>query len=85
MQPPLTDSEVLAEFFKTSNISDGDDKVMDVSNVLEKEPMEYLGKSDLLLEVLPKFSLLSTNGEAVQADCLKIERNINKHFTKNKK
>ena len=27
----------------------------------------------------------SFNGEAVQADCLKIERNIDKHFAKNKK
>ena len=28
-------------------------------------------------------SLFSTNGETVQADCLKIELNIDKHFTKN--
>ena len=60
---------------------------MDVSDGLEEKPMECLGKSDLLLalEVLQKFSLFSANGEAVQADCLKIERNIDKHFTKNKK
>ena len=49
--------------------------------------MECTGKSELLLalEVLQKFSLFSTNGEAVQADCLKIEQNIDKHFTKNNK
>ena len=55
---------------------------MDVSDGLEEEPMECLGKSDLLLalEVLQKFSLFSTNGETVQA-----ERNIDKHFMINKK
>ena len=39
-------------------------------------------KSELLLalEVLQKLSWFSFNGEAVQADCLKIERNIDKHF-----
>ena len=44
-------------------------------------------KSELLLalEVLQKLSWFSFNGEAVQADCLKIERNIDKHFAKNKK
>ena len=29
--------------------------------------------------------LFSTNDEAVQGDCLKIERNRDKNFTKNKK
>ena len=60
---------------------------MDVSDVLGEEPIEYLGKSDLLLalEIFQKFSLFSTSGEAVQKNCMKIERNIDKHFTKNKK
>ena len=67
VQPLLTDSEILAEFFKTGNISDGDDEVMYVSDGLEEEPMKFSGKSDLLLalEVLQKFSLFSTNGEAL--------------------
>ena len=75
VRPPLSDSEILAEFFEPSNISDGDDKVMNVSDGLEEEPMECPGKSDLLLalEVLQIFSLFATNGEAVQADCMKIE------------
>ena len=49
--------------------------------------MESTGKSDLLLasKVLQKFSLFSSTGEEAQADCLKIERNIDKNFTKNKK
>ena len=43
-------------------------------------------KSELLLalEVLQKLSWFSFDGEAVQADCLKIERNIDKRFAKNK-
>ena len=78
VQPPIAHSEILAEFFETGNISDVDDKVMDISHGLEEEPMEYHEKSDLLiaLEVIKKFSLLSTNGETVKEDCLKIERNI---------
>ena len=87
VQLTLADSEIIAEFFKTGNISDEYDEVMDVSDGLDEEPMECPGKSHLLLafEVLQKIFLFSTNGEAVQADCLKIERNKDKHFTKNKK
>ena len=53
---------------------------MDVSDGLEEEPMECPGKSNLLLalEVLQKFYLFSTNGQTVPADCLKVERNIDK-------
>ena len=29
VQPPLTDSKILAEFFKTGDISDGDDEIID--------------------------------------------------------
>ena len=60
---------------------------MYVGDGLEEGPMKYPGKSDLLLasEVLQKFFFVLTNGEAVQADCLKIERNIDKHFTETKK
>ena len=77
MQPPLADSKILAEFFESDNISDGYVEVMDVSDGLEEEPMECPWKSDLLLalEVLQKFSLFSTYGEAVQADHLRIKRN----------
>ena len=87
VQPPLTDSEILAEFFETGNISDGYDEVMDVRVGLKEEPMKCPRKSDFLfiLEVLPKFSLFSTNGEALQADCFRIERNIDKNLTKNQK
>ena len=49
MQPPLTDSEILAESFETGNFSNGDDELIDVSNGFEEEPLEYFGKSDLLL------------------------------------
>ena len=72
VQPPLTDCEILAEFFETGNISDGYDEVMDVRVGLKEEPVKCPRKSDFLfiMEVLPKFSLFSTNGEAVQADCL---------------
>ena len=75
VQLSLTDSEILAEFFETGNISDEDDEVMDVTDGLEEEPMECLGKSDLLLvlEVLQKCSLFSTYCDTVQADCLQIE------------
>ena len=48
-QPPLTDSEVLAEFFETGNISDIYDEVMDASDGLEGESMKCSGKFDLLL------------------------------------
>ena len=77
MQPPLADSQILAEFFESGNISDGYVEVMDVSDGLEEEPMECPWKSDLLLalEILQKFSLFSTYGEAVQADHLKIKQN----------
>ena len=60
------------QIFETGNISDRDDKVMNVHDGLEEEPIILL----LRLEVLQKFSLFSTNDEAVQADCLKNERNI---------
>ena len=84
MQPPLKDSEILAEFFKSGNIGDGDDEVMDVSDGLEEKPIECTGKSDLLFAsvVLQKFTLFSTKGEALQVDFLKIERNIDKHLQK---
>ena len=60
---------------------------MDISDGFEEEPMECPRKPDLLfpLEVLQKISLFSMNSEAVQAYCLKIGQNIDKHFTENKK
>ena len=60
---------------------------MDVSDGLEEESMECHGKSNLLLalEALQKFCLFPTDEEAVEADCLKVQQNIDKHFTKNKK
>ena len=80
----LTDSEILAEFFKTGEISDGDDEIIDASNDIEEEPVECPGKSDLLnaLELPQKFSLFSANGETVQVNCLNIERNIDNYFMK---
>ena len=36
VQPPLTASEILAEFFKSGIVSDRDDEVMDASNGLEE-------------------------------------------------
>ena len=74
MQPPLTNSE----------ISDGDDEIIDASDDIEEEPVECPGKTDLLntLELLQKFSLFSANGEAVQVNCLNIERNIDNYFMK---
>ena len=81
---PHTDSEILAEFFKTDDISDGDDKIIDASDCIEEEPVECPGKTDLLnaLELLQKFSLFSVNGEALQVNCLNIERNIDSYFMK---
>ena len=43
VQPLLTGSEIIGEFFETGNISDGDDGVADVSDGLEEEPMNALG------------------------------------------
>ena len=40
VQPPLTDSEILAGFLETGDTSDGDDEIMDASDGLEEEPME---------------------------------------------
>ena len=79
MQPPLTDFEILAEFFKTGDISDGNEEIIDASDDNEEEPVECHGKTDLLnaLEILQKFSLFSANGEAVQVNCLNTERNDN--------
>ena len=70
MQPQLINSEILTKFFKTLNISGGDDEVIDVSDSLEEEPMEYPRKSDLLLalDVLQIFFLFSAIGEVFQAD-----------------
>ena len=87
MQPTLTDSEILAEFFQTGNISAGDDQVMNVRNGLEEEPMKCPRNlsSYLHWRFFKKLSWFSFDGEAVQADCLKIERNIDKRFAKNKK
>ena len=60
---------------------------MDVRDDLEEESMECSGKSDHLpaLEVLQKFSLFSTNCEAVQSDCLMMKGKVDKYFTKDKK
>ena len=82
VQPLLTDSEILAKFFKTGDISDGDDEIIDASDDIEEEPVECPGKTDLLnaLEILQKFSLFSANGEAV--NCLNLERNIDNYFMK---
>ena len=48
---------------------------------------ECPGKTQLpiTLELLQNFSLFATNSEEVQVECLKIERSIGQHFTKNKK
>lgn len=87
MQLLLADSLILAGFFETANICNGHDEVIDASGGLEEESMECPRKSDLLiaLEGLQKRSLVSTNGSTIQADSLKIQRNIDKHFTKNEK
>ena len=79
VQPPLTDFEILAEFFKTGDISDGNEEIIDASDDNEEEPVECPGKTDLLngLEILQKFSLFSANGEPVQVNCLNTERNDN--------
>ena len=84
VQPPLTNSEILAEFFKTGDISDGDDKIIYASDDIEEEPVKCHGKTDLLNAVvlLQKFSLFSANGEAVLINCLNIERNIDNYFMK---
>ena len=84
VQPPLTDFEIVAKFFQTGNISDGDDEIIDASDDIEEEPVECPGKTDLLnaLELLQKFSLFSANGEAVQVNCLNVERNIDNYFMK---
>ena len=59
VQPPLTDSEILAEVFKAVDISDRDDEIIDASDDIEEEPVECPGKTNLLnaLELLQKFSL----------------------------
>ena len=71
-------------FFKTGDISDGNDEIIDASNDIEEEPVECLGKTDLMniLELLQKFSLFSANGEAIQVNCLNVERNIGNYFMK---
>ena len=84
VQPPLTDSKILVEFFKTGDISNGDDERIDASNDIEEVPVECPGKTDLLnaLELLQKFSLFSVNDEAIQVNCLNIEQNIDNYFMK---
>ena len=44
VQPPLTDSEILAEFFKTGDMSDGDDEIIDASDDIEENQWNVLGK-----------------------------------------
>ena len=39
VQPHLTNLEISAEFFETSNITGGDNEVMDVTDGLGEEPM----------------------------------------------
>ena len=39
VQPPVTDSKMLAKCFETVNISDGNDKAMDFSDRVEEKPM----------------------------------------------
>ena len=72
------------KFFKTGDISDGGNEIIDASDGIEEEPVDCPGKADLLnaLELLQKFSLFSANGEAVQVNCLNIERNIDNYFMK---
>ena len=42
VRPPLTDSKMLAKFLEAGNISDGNDKKVDVSDGVEEKPMECL-------------------------------------------
>ena len=54
------------EFSETSNISDGDDEIINASDGLEEEPMDCPRKTDLLnaSELLQKFYFFSANVEA---------------------
>ena len=54
------------EFSETSNISDGDDEIINASDGLEEEPVDCPGKTDLLnaSELLQKFYFFSANVEA---------------------
>ena len=80
VQPPPTDAEILADFLETDNISD--DEL--VGDDVEDEPMECPGKNELLhaLELFQKFSLFAADGDTVQSDCFKVERNIDNHFSR---
>ena len=78
VQPPPTDAEILADFLETDNISD--DELVDDS--VEDVTMEYPGKNELLhaLELSQKFSLFAADGDTVQSNCFKLERDIDNHF-----
>ena len=73
VQPPPTDAE---------NISD--DELVDDSDDVEDVPMECPGKNELLhaLELFQKFSLFAADGDTVLSNCLKLECNIDKHFSR---
>ena len=46
--------------------------------------MKCPGKNELLhaLELFQKFSLFTADGDTVQSNCFKLERNIDNHFSK---
>ena len=85
IQPPPTDAEILADFLETGNISD--DELVDDSDNVEDVPMECPGKNELLhaLELFQKFSLFAVDGDTVQSNCFKLERNIDNHFSRQEK
>ena len=82
VQPSSTDAEILADFLATDNISD--DELVDDSDDVEDVPMECPGKNELLhaLELFQRFSLFAADGNTVQSNCFKLERNIDNHFSR---
>ena len=82
IQPPLTDAKILADFLETGNISD--DELVDYSDDVEDVPMKCHEKNELLhaLEFFQKFSLFAADGDTVQSNCFKLERNIDNHASR---
>ena len=68
------------QLYNHHNISD--DELVDDSDDVEGVPMECPGKNELLLELFQKFSLFAVDGDTVQYNCFKVERNIDNHFSR---
>ena len=84
MQPPPSDTEIVAEPLEAEGVSDDDDYY---SSEVADEPVKCPDKNELLqvIETLQRFSLFLDKGDTIQSYASCIERRRSKEEAKKKK